>query len=142
MPHRNLQWITLMVSLAWGLASVGGCSDNRPKTAPVRGKITYKGNPVRTGTIMFEPDQVGPAAVGDIQRDGAYTLKTYKPGDGAILGMHRVTITALEDQSGKLPEQRNPLPALLIPLKYAQATTSGLRVEVQHQDNVINFDLD
>src|SRR5438874_923554 len=107
-----IAWLT-----AWLLLT--GCSDNRIKTAPVEGAVTYKGKAVPQGSIMFQP-QDGPAATANI-KNGRYTLKTYRDGDGAVLGSHKVTVISLEDQSERLPEQRNPLPPAIVPLKYSFA---------------------
>ena len=129
--------LTLLLSL---VALVSGCSPGL-ETAVVRGKITYKDKPVPSGTILFMPEDDRPAATGEIQPDGSYLLETYAPGDGAVLGKHSIMITAVEDQTGKLPEARNPMPALLIPVKYTNFTTSRLTAEVQAGENTFNFDL-
>lgn len=121
------------------LALLGGCGEPRPRTAPVRGAITYRGAPVPHGTVMFQPAH-GPAATGEI-RKGHYVLMTYREGDGAVLGSHRVTVIALEDQSGRLPEDRSPLPPALVPLEYSFPDRSGLTAEVVDGPNVIDFDL-
>jgi hypothetical protein len=110
-------------------------------TAPVVGKVTYRGKPVPTGTVMFTPED-GPAATGNIAPDGSYRLTTYRDGDGAVIGRHKVTITALQDMGNLLPEQRSPTPPPLVPVKYLSAETSGLTAEVKPDvTNTINFDL-
>jgi hypothetical protein len=121
------------------LLSLGGCADKGPKTAPVQGTVTYNGKPVPHGTIMFQPAD-GPAAVAQI-REGAYQLKTFTDGDGAVPGRHKVTVISLADQSGRLPEQRNPLPPAVVPLKFSFPDQSGLTADVEDKPNVINFDL-
>jgi hypothetical protein len=105
-----------------GLAALlllSGCGDNHIKTFPVEGTITYNGKAVPGGSIMFQPkdNKDAPAATANI-KDGRYVLKTYRDGDGAVLGEHTVTVISLEDQSGRLPEERNPLPPAVVPLKY------------------------
>ena len=130
----------LVTSMAALLALfLGGCGDKGPKLAPVKGAITYKGKPVPQGSIMFQPDE-GPAATAEIQ-DGNFTLKTFKDGDGAVLGKHKVTVISLPDQSGLLPENRNPLPTPLVPFDYSFPDKSGLTAVVENKPNVINFDL-
>src|SRR5262245_29306401 len=109
--------------------SMMGCSDNLPKRAPVKGMITYKGKSVPQGTIMFQPDD-GPAATAPI-KDGQYVLKTFRDGDGAVLGKHRVTVISMEDQSGRLPEDRNPLPPAIVPLDFSFPDKSGLTAQVE-----------
>jgi hypothetical protein len=121
---------------------LAGCSgESRFETAAVQGKITYRGKPLSSGTIMFVPKDDRPSAVGEIQPDGVYRLTTYRENDGAVLGDHAVMITAVEDNANKLPEERSGLPQLLIPLKYASHTESGLTAEVKAGSNSIDFTL-
>ena len=114
-----------------------GCS-HRPKTAPVHGKVTYKGKPVPNGTVSFIPDG-GTAATGEIGPDGSYALTTFRKGDGAILGKHKVVISALE--AGNPGEVAASLPAPIVPTKYMNLSTTDLRAEVKDEDNTIDFDL-
>ncbi len=122
------------------LVGMIGCSEGGMKTAPVEGTITYGGKPVPQGSITFQPVH-GPNATANI-KNGAYNLKTYRDGDGAVIGKHQVTIISLEDQSGRLPEDRNPLPPPLIPLKYNFTDKSGLTAEVENKRNKIDFHLE
>jgi hypothetical protein len=101
--------------------------------------VTYKGRPVPNGTVSFIPDG-GTVATGEIGPDGSYTLTTFRKGDGAILGMHRVVISAVD--AGKEGEAAASLPAPIIPLKYMNLSTTDLRAEVKDGENVYNFDLE
>jgi hypothetical protein len=130
---RKSSWkfelVAVLICVALGLVSLlSGCGgkNSDQKIAPVRGKVTYKGKPVPAGTIKFEPEGPGPSATGEIQRDGTYVLTTHKEGDGAVLGPHKVTITA---------------PAFPIPATYADSTTSGLKTLVEDLSNELNFTL-
>ena len=136
-PHL-LQWfIGASCSL---ILALGGCSDNLPKRAPVKGMITYKGKAVSQGTINFVSED-GTAATSQI-KDGHYNLKTFHPGDGAVLGKHKVSVIALEDQSGSLPEDRNPLPPAIVPIDpFSFPDKSGLNAVVEDRPNTINFAL-
>lgn len=116
-----------------------GCGNKGPKLATVKGFINYKGKPVPQGSIMFQPAD-GPAATAEI-KEGNFVLKTFRDGDGAVLGKHKVTIISLPDQSGLLPENRNPLPEPLVPFDYSFPDKSGLNAVVEDRPNVINFDL-
>jgi hypothetical protein len=80
-----------------------GCwSGNGLNLARVRGRVTYKGEPVKNGTVMFMPDEakgtVGPPAVGTITSDGSYIMSTESAGDGVIVGSHKVGITGVEEK--------------------------------------------
>lgn len=123
------------------MMSFAGCGDSGLETAPVRGKISYRGKPLATGTILFMPEGDKPSATGEIQPDGSYSLTTYSANDGAVLGKHKILITAIEDQSNKLPEDRNPAPALIIPARYNNFATSGLTAEVKPSENTFDFEL-
>ena len=117
-----------------------GCGDTK-KTALVKGRVTYKGLPVTSGTITFVPEGNAPSATGNLSPDGTYELTTYKPNDGAVLGKHSVMIVAIDTQVTRLPEDRSPLPPPIIPTKYLDNNTSGLIAEVADKENVIDFEL-
>jgi hypothetical protein len=134
-----------------------GCSGGL-RLGKVTGKVTFKGKPVPTGTIMFHPD-AGPAAVGAIGPDGTYTLTTIKPGDGAVVGSHRVTIQATTVGPGSLAEpssfeeemqlaqRKDPKAKVLVPgkvtwivpEKYSRPDTTDLTITVQPGRNTIDF---
>ena len=123
------------------IAILPGCGERGFPTAPVRGKVTYNGKPVTSGTVLFMPDGDKPSATGELEPDGSYSLTTYRSGDGAVLGKHSILITAIEDQSNRLPEERNPAPGLTIPARYNNFATSGLSAEVVEGANTVDFEL-
>jgi hypothetical protein len=136
--------ICQLAGVVLGLVSMmllSGCSSGGFPTAPVRGTITYQGKPLTTGTILFRPEGDLPSATGEIKPDGSYVLTTYTDDDGAVLGKHDILITAIEDQTDKLPEARNPAPGLIIPVRYTNFATSGLSREVKEGQNTFDFEL-
>jgi hypothetical protein len=96
-PGRLALLSTAALTLGFGCWSGNGLN-----LAKVRGKVIYKGEPVKNGTVMFMPDEskgtVGPAAVGSITSDGSFIMSTESAGDGAIVGSHKVGITGVEDK--------------------------------------------
>ena len=94
--------LRLLVMFAASTFSVlVGCGyDNGLNLARVRGKVTYKGEPVKNGTVFFLPDEakgtVGPSAVGSLRDDGTYVASTDYAGDGVIVGSHKIGLTGLE----------------------------------------------
>lgn len=88
----------------------GGCGENGSttpagSTVPVKGKVTYKGQPLTEGDVAFEPLDTGRPANGKVEADGSFTLTTFKDGDGAVIGTHRVGVSG----NKKLPARfRNP----------------------------------
>ena len=84
--------------LAAALLTVG-CSG--PRFGSVRGRVTCQGKPVTRALILFAPM---PAGEGDkesgkpcgmaLDADGRFSgLTTFRPGDGALVGRHRVVVT-------------------------------------------------
>jgi hypothetical protein len=148
----------LVGSLVLTFAFLIGCGGDagRPKLGRVSGKVTYKGQPVTKGIVSFIPrggpgSETGQSATGEIGADGSYTLTTFDPGDGAVLGEHTVLVSAREedpaikgrgmpipDASGKI----NIKPAKsLVPEKYATAENSPLRYTVKEGRNEYNIEL-
>ena len=116
-----------------------GC--NSSDLALVKGKVTLNGKPVPNGTVNFIPDNPGPSATGELKLDGTYALTTNKLDDGAKPGTYKVVIVAMEDQSGKLPEEKSPLPAAIVPLKYTSLATTDLTATVEKKEHTIDFEL-
>jgi hypothetical protein len=141
------------IVLLFVLPIVVGCGPRRPATAPVSGRVTFNGKPLTTGQVMFYPDR-GRTSVSPIDADGRYRLTTFKPGDGALLGHHRVTIEAARvAMQGKMPknveeEMRGhgfspgaTTVERLAPERYSELETTPLTADVAPQENTINFDL-
>jgi hypothetical protein len=128
-----------------------GCGSGHPETFPVAGRITYGGQPVTQGTIMFYPEE-GRSAMGTIAADGSYRLTTFTDGDGALPGRHTVTITAIaesgsapasmeeEMQQGMLGKEEGGV-RWLVPQRYSRRETSGLTADVPAEGGAIDFQL-
>jgi hypothetical protein len=103
-----------------------GCGPSQ-QLAPVRGKVTYKGKPLTTGVVMFQPTN-GPPARGNIQPDGTFELEMLGEGAGAPLGPNRVRVSSRQQSADTSTE--TALGKLLIPKRYTDFATSGLTIEV------------
>jgi len=113
-----------------------GCDDGKMATAPVKGTVTLDGEPVPMGTVTFVSETKGaPYAYGEIQFDGTFTMSTYGQGDGAVLGRHKIMISAFKVATD-LPEAKS-----LLPSKYGSEQTSGLTAEVKEGENDIKLEL-
>jgi hypothetical protein len=134
--HRTLVGVFLGL-----LVGLSGCLRGNPKTAVVKGIVTYNGKPVPNGTVLFIPQTPGPTATGEINADGSYSLTTFAKGDGAVLGKHKVVIQAIQNMGSRLPEDRTPLPPPLVPDKYTSPATSDLEADVQAKENTLDFKL-
>jgi hypothetical protein len=123
----------LFVLSAVLLVPCWGCSTSNGQMSPllvVKGKVTYKGQPVAKGTIRFEPDGYGRPATGRLQSDGSFVLGTNKEGDGVVAGAHRVSVSGFD----------KPLASNRALKKYG-LKTSGLTADVDSDHTEFNFDL-
>jgi hypothetical protein len=149
--------ITNALSLLAGvglLCSLPGCSGdpNMPKLGKVHGKVTYKGKPVESGTVTFNPvpgkgGETGQNASGEIESDGSYVMTTFNTGDGAILGQHIVAVVVREKGSENQGKPKPDgtidytMPKIVTPTKYASVETSPLRCTVREGDNPFDIEL-
>lgn len=148
----------LSIAIALGVSLVApGCSGGpkRPATVKVSGKVTMGGTPVPRATVSFQPNgQGGRAAVGVTDDAGQYSLTTFSAGDGAVAGDYGVAIVKMEEGAAAgagtantdqyIPPEgmKEPPPAKsLIPTRFNEARTSGLRVSVGSGPNTFDFDL-
>jgi hypothetical protein len=147
--------VAIACTLAGMVAPFGcGYDDGIGKRFPVSGRVTYNGQPLKTGSVNFYPEDPNTArpAVGEIQEDGSYRLTTQTPGDGAMGGKYKVAISAYEVDTSKtapptggVPDQAAVAQAprkSLIPIKYSGTDESGLTATVGPKStNTFNFDL-
>jgi len=120
---------------------VVGCGrGNLPETAPVSGTVTFMGKPLPGGLVTFHPEGEGNPAFGEIGADGTFSLTTYKPNDGAVLGKHIVTVEVFGGTAQPpLPGTEGKLST--VPKRYANHKESPLRFEVRKGQNTAAFPL-
>lgn len=142
MDAKGLRQVTALALIA---LAAGGClGDQNPfEMAAVSGKLTYAdGSPISAGYVMvrFIPDGIAPVgqkwpkpAEGKLQADGSFSeVSTFRFGDGAIVGRHKVIVEAYN-------ENGSPRPAG-IPARYRDPAQSPWTVEVK-QDGPNQFHL-
>ena len=132
-PRRLRSAVAAALSLGAAalLATTAGCGASSAEppigaTVPVRGVVTYKGKPLTQGTVVFEPD-AGREAHGPIQPDGSFVLTTFRKDDGALPGAHRVSVA--------------DVPKNVLPLKFRNAASTGLEIEVSAEKTDYPVDL-
>jgi len=143
----------LLVGLV--LAFLHGCGedDGVGTRYPVRGTVTYKGQPVPNGTVSFMTEaKDGRSGGGGINPDGTYEASTVSPGDGLLPGRYKVSVTSVEvdmesvvkkptgtiyrtDMTRKAPKKKN------IPDRYSNPVRSGLTFEVKPESNTYDIPL-
>jgi hypothetical protein len=119
--------------LVCGMIVASGCSDGHPTRVPVSGRVTIDGQPLTRGSVKFVPSNGRPSS-GKIGEDGAFTLTCYEGGDGALLGKHRVQVSANRIISDSKIEW-------YAPRNYADFRTSGIEIEVTEAVDDLKIDL-
>ncbi len=133
--------VILAFTVCCGLAGCGS-SD----LAPVKGQVTFNGQPVKGGMVMFAPvaddsgkSMPGKPAIGQVGEDGVFELTTYETHDGAHLGTHDVTYVPPdpEDLADEAAKAGKPAPKRRLPLQ----TPPNTKKEIVSGPNEINLKL-
>jgi hypothetical protein len=134
---------TVGVGLLLAGALLGGCGPGVEGRYPIRGKVTYNGEPVASGSIVFvpaDPDAKGMIRAGGTITDGQYYIPAKY---GAYPGSHKVEIVWRKPTGRKVMADDPPMPVdervNVIPAKYNQQTE--LAVEIKREENVFDFAL-
>lgn len=152
--------LLLVFSFAVFLFGCKKAADNRPTRVPATVTVTYRGAPVEGATVTLHPSTPdGRPAFGRTDAQGRAALGTFDTGDGAIPGDYGVTVVKMEggqeggetasSEIGAMPANTPGGPPLassgpkhLLPAKYADVNTSGLRFTVGPTgDNNFTVDL-
>ena len=143
------------LAIVLGLAGCSGApkDPHRKPTVPVTGIVKYKGAPLEGATVTFVMEADPVPAFGKTDAEGKFKLTTYDEGDGAIVGVHTVAIskmenppaTGIDQEGGKyVPPEGGapPKTVYLIPQKYSIPGLSGLTADVKTPGpNEFTFDL-
>jgi hypothetical protein len=138
---RFLSYVMIMLTALW----LGGCGgEGLPRRVKVKGKVSYRGQPLSTGTLNFSPKVKESArpATGYLLEDGSFEMTTYRPGDGVQPGEYDVAIISYDE--GPLSNSKNwtRKGKKLIPEKYFKYATSGLQASVPDHDIELEFNLE
>lgn len=163
---RSSRFVFSLLGLSFAVGCGGDGLDTR---YPVSGTVNYNGKPVENGMISFVPEAAeGRGASGDI-KDGAYSLTTNTPEDGAFPGSYKVTVSSKDTEEAKAKAEVAirklaakakvqvdtshgiPDPAMMgkalrkaksnVPTKYSSSGATDLKAEVKAETNTINFEL-
>lgn len=125
--------------LACSLLSIAGCSE-QPRsevfdTVSAGGTLTYQGKPLAGYLVSFQPADASRTATGVTSAEGKFVLGTNEPEDGAVPGMHSVSVVwqpPEDDGTGSIMDDPTKMPKapIELPAKYASASTSGIQIEI------------
>ncbi|MFM1997010.1 MAG: hypothetical protein RLZZ111_1397 [Planctomycetota bacterium] len=147
----------LVVIVLFGCVSCSAAKEDkwtraRPKTHAVRGRVEMRGRPVEAAKVVFHtklPENGQDySAFGYTDARGMFVLQTFRDGDGAVAGKHRVTIEKLTYDSPAAPRNEGdavpaPVEKSHLPDRYRSPDASGLTAEVTAKGaNAFVFALD
>ena len=115
-----------------GCGQVGPVADTFD-TVSAAGTLTSGGKPLPFYQVTLVPDGKQRPAVGTTDDKGHFVLGTDHPGDGAVVGKHRVVVGYVGPPSDITPDMDNyrpPKPPVKLHKKYGSETTTDLTVEV------------
>ncbi len=126
------------------LCVVCGCKPSGPATYQVNGIVTYQGEPLPLGMVMFVAKDGPPSKPATIDGQGRYQLET-------VAGEHAVAVVAMPPRPGGRPDPTVeggidytgvPEVKSLIPVKYNRHHTSDITIHVEaKRDNQIDIRL-
>ena len=113
-----------------------GCNRS-PNIVPVKGSVLLDGKPLEGAAVLFHPKADERPAVGITDKRGTFHLTTRSQGDGAHVGLNKVSITKESDE----PLLNNAEDAndaeegiqdftLITPAQYASPELSGIEIDV------------
>ena len=143
-----------LVMVLAGVSSLTGCGSGQHPLGQVTGTVTFEGEPVPEGSIIFEVPGMR-SATGKIV-DGKITeVTTFDPNDGAPVGAAKIAVHAFGQGSGEgsavasHPGDVQPadmsdymgVQASLIPPHYNDPASSGLTFEINSGENNVTLEL-
>lgn len=149
---QGLRW--LLVLCVVGLVPCVGCGrSDQPPLGRVTGTVQYDGQPVASGTIVFEVANAR-SANGTIADGKIVDVTTYDPGDGVPVGEARIAVFATAAGGGAAaspaatPDAKTVIDQnymgsakSLIPDRYNNPATSGLTWTIKAGENVVELNL-
>lgn len=125
-------FVVAATSLCLALASAG-CGSDGLQLTPVDGVVMLDGKPLAGASILFQPEAGGRPATGLTDAQGKFVLTTLEEGDGAHVGVNKVSVAKQEVVAPKKKLEEGEFEAIkfITPVKYASPNTSGLTVDVQ-----------
>lgn len=135
---KRLSLPLLMLSLM-GFAGCGGEDEwesKRPKIYRAGGVVNLDGKPLDEAIVVYHAVDHNVSAQATTDKNGRFTLTTYKDKDGAAEGTQKVVVTKriYVEQKTKYDSPTEPsvakIPKDLLPLKYASPSTTDIEVTV------------
>lgn len=149
---QGSRWL-LVLSVVWLLTCVGCGRSDRPPLGRIAGTVQYNGQPLASGTIIFEVPNAR-SAHGTIAEGKIVDVTTYDSGDGVPVGEARLAVFATDAGGGAAaspaatPDAKTVIDQnymgsgrSLIPQRFNDPATSGLTWSIKAGENVVDLQL-
>ena len=134
---RNFRFCLIASCLSSFL--IVGCFPSGPEVGEVSGKVSFKGQPVKEGTVTFLNPSEGGAGESPIGANGSYTIPEL------VVGDYIVIVTPLMEMKDTDPGKSPPAPveksAPNIPVKYRQQGLTPLKSPVKKGKNEFQIEM-
>lgn len=135
-PARR-RWPTAVIVAAITCPPLMGCAKGiQQPTVPVTGTVEYAGKPLAGATLVFHAVDKTKFKWKELPQaftnaDGTFAVRTYSSTDGAPPGEYDVGIAMIAPtQDEGSDQQRRQKGSTVIPSRYADHKTSGIRVTI------------
>ena len=120
----------ILLAVFFIICPTTGCN-NSPDIVPVKGTVLLDEKPLEGAAVLFHPTADERPAVGITDKRGTFHLTTRSPGDGAHVGLNKVSITK-ESEEPQLNDAEEGIQdfTLITPAQYASPELSGLEIDV------------
>ncbi len=118
---KRFPLVVRLFGLAVFVSMAAGCSEEVERVR-VSGQVLIDGKPVKAGFIRVYPKGARDSS-SNLDSEGRFDLRSYKPGDGVPLGTHIVTVNGSEMISQSQKKWHAP-PG------YSRISSSRLKLEV------------
>ena len=153
---RTVQWLTCLGAIVAAALAAPGCggSPANSYSVQVSGRVTYNGQPVEAGALIFTP---GPTTrsnwgIGFIDEDGKYALISSEANVSLEPGRYEIFINPPSPQdkrkhsrSGEEDESDERAIAIAalypVPNRFFSPKTSGLWVDLEKEPTRVDIDL-
>jgi hypothetical protein len=152
---RISSWLTWLGAIIAAALVAPGCGGSSASSSSVQvwGRVTYNGNPVQYGALVFQPAATNRSkwGVGLISEEGKYTLVSSETDVGLEPGRFEIFIRPpsphdklKNGQSGEEEsDERAIVIALLypVPKRFFSRETSGMWVDLEKEPTRVDIDL-
>jgi hypothetical protein len=131
-------WVLATAVVLTGLC---GCGDGR---VTVTGRVTYKGEPVPSTEVYFQPDDGSRFSLGKTDDDGNFSLRYSRDEDGAPKGQYTVRLKyapGAAEETHKGPSKASPELKQVI-ARYGNTGTSSLHYDITKSGQFIEIKLE